>query len=75
VGDEGAHATGFGQRQRLAIVGLPALGIEAVGMGRDVAEQVQRIGYDAMTRRRPFEYAFAQTLRLVEPAKQQSGTT
>src|SRR5215472_9544964 len=40
VGDEGAHATRFGQRKRLAVVGLAALGVEAIGMGRDCAEQV-----------------------------------
>ena len=44
VGDERAHAARLGERQRLAVVGLAALGIEPVGMGRDVAEQVQRIG-------------------------------
>jgi hypothetical protein len=30
----------LGKRQRLAVVGLAALGIESVGMGRDIAEQV-----------------------------------
>ena len=44
VGDEGAHAPRLGERQRLAVVGFAALGIEPVGMGRDVAEQVQRMG-------------------------------
>ena len=44
VGDEGTHAARLGERQRLAVVGLAALGIEPVGMGRDVAEQVQRMG-------------------------------
>jgi hypothetical protein len=41
VGDERAHAAGLGERQRLMVVGLAALGIEPVGMGGDVAEQVQ----------------------------------
>ena len=44
VGDEGSHAARLGERQRLAVVGLAALGVEPVGMGRDVAEQVQRMG-------------------------------
>ena len=43
VGDEGAHAAGLGERQRLAVMGLAALDIEPVGMGRDVAEQVQSV--------------------------------
>src|SRR5262245_24002704 len=38
VGDERAHAAWLGECERLAVVGLAALGIEPVGMGRDVAE-------------------------------------
>jgi hypothetical protein len=38
VGDERAHATGLGERQRVPVVGLAALGVEPVGMGRDIAE-------------------------------------
>ena len=41
VGDERAHAARLGEGQRLAVVGLAALGVEPVGMGLDVAEQVQ----------------------------------
>jgi hypothetical protein len=44
VRDERAHAAGLGESQRLAVVDLAALGIEPVGMGRDVAEQVQSVG-------------------------------
>src|SRR5262249_45229740 len=40
VGDEGAHAARLGQSQRLAILGLGGLGIEPIGMARDVAQQV-----------------------------------
>ena len=75
VGDEGPHAARLGERQRLAVVGLAALGIEPVGMGRDVAEQVQRMGREPGVRRRIFDRAVAQAPRLVEPAEQQSGTT
>src|SRR6266849_8902295 len=52
MGDERAHAARLGERQRLAVVGLAALGIEPVGMGRDVAEQVQRMGYESGVARR-----------------------
>jgi hypothetical protein len=38
VGGEGAHAARLGQRQRLAILSLGALGIEPIGMARDVAQ-------------------------------------
>jgi hypothetical protein len=38
VGNEGAHASGLGERQRLAVVGLTVLRVEPVGMRRDVAE-------------------------------------
>ena len=44
MGDQRAHAARLGERQRLAIVSLAALGVEPVGMGRDVAEQMQRMG-------------------------------
>src|SRR5438445_6352874 len=74
VGDEGAHAARLGERQRLAVVSLAALGVEPVGMGRDVAEQVQRMSREPGVRRR-VERAVAQALRLVEPPEQQSGTT
>ena len=75
VGDEGAHAARLGERQRLAVVGLTALGIEPVGMGRDVAEQVQRMGRVPGVRRREFDRAVTQPPRLVEPAEPQSGAT
>ena len=52
VGDEGPHSAWLGQRQRLAVMGLGALGIESVGMARDVAEQVPRMGYVALAKRR-----------------------
>src|SRR2546426_5570263 len=38
VRDERAHAARLGEGQRLAVVGLAALGVEPVGMDRDVAE-------------------------------------
>ena len=75
VGDERTHAAGLGQGERLAVVGLAALGIEAVGMGRDVAEQVERIGREPGVRQRISDRAVAQAPRLVEPAEQQSGST
>jgi hypothetical protein len=44
VGDERAHAARLGNGQRLSVVGLAGLGIEPVGMGREVAEQVLNVG-------------------------------
>ena len=52
VGDEGAHATRLGERQRLAVMGLAALGVELVGMGGDIAEQVQRMSREPGLARR-----------------------
>ena len=75
VGDEGSHAARLGQRQRLAVAGLAALGVEPVGMGRDVAEQVLSMGCGPRASRRGFDGALAQAPRLVEPAEQQIGTT
>ena len=42
-----AHAVPLGECQRFPIVRYAAVGIELVGMGRDVAEQMQRMGREA----------------------------
>ena len=75
VGEERAHTARFGERQGLAVVGLTALGIEPIGMGREVAEQVKRGSQERGLSRRRFDRAIAQALRFVEPAEQQSGAT
>src|SRR5215813_5865588 len=41
VGDERAHAPRLGEGHGLAVIALATFGIEAIGMGRDVAEQVE----------------------------------
>ena len=56
-------------------MGLAALGIESVGMGRDVAEQVQSMGREPELTRRGFDRAVTQAPRLVEPIEQQTGAT
>ena len=43
MGDERAHAELVGQGQGLAIVRLRGIDLDAVGMGRDVAEQSQEL--------------------------------
>src|SRR5258708_35501802 len=75
VGDEGAHAARLGERQRLSVVGLAALGIESVGMGRDVAVQVQRMGRESGMPRGGFDRAVGQAPRLFESAELQTGAT
>jgi len=75
VGDEWAHAPRLGERQRLTVLGFAALGVEPVGMDRDVAEQVQRVGREAGVTRRGCERAVAQALRLVEPTEEETGAT
>src|SRR5262245_51652506 len=44
-------------------------------MGRDVAEQMHGIGSVSGLARRGLDRTFAQALRLVEPAEQQTGAT
>src|SRR5262245_61973146 len=73
VGDEGAHPARLGEGQRLAIVGLAALGIESVEMGCAVTQQVQGVGGEAGVTGRGYERALAQALRLVKPTKEESG--
>src|SRR5215467_13446873 len=43
VGDERAHAARLGERQRLTVIRLAALGIEPRRVGRDVAKQMERV--------------------------------
>src|SRR4029453_6483929 len=75
VSDEGAHSPWLGERQRLMVVSLAAVGVEPVGMHREVAEQVQRMGREAGVTRRGCERAVAQALRLVEPTEEETGVT
>src|SRR5262249_46475643 len=75
VGDERAQAARLGEGQRLAVVGLAALGIEPVGMGRDVTEQVERMGREPGVTRRELHRAVAEALRVVETAEHQRGST
>src|SRR5262249_52201063 len=75
VGDERAHAARLGERQSLAVVRLAALSIEAVRMGCDVAEQVQRMGRESRLLRRRFDRAHAEVPRLVKSAKLQTSAT
>jgi hypothetical protein len=58
----------------LAVLGLALLGIEPVGMSRDVAEQAQHVGHD-IDATRGLKHALGQAPRLVEPAEQQTGAT
>src|SRR5215831_5916418 len=74
VGDERAHAARLGEGQRLMVVGLAALGIEPVGVGRDVTEQVERMGRAHELTQRGLKRAAAQALRVVETAKHQRGS-
>src|SRR5262245_15159348 len=54
---------------------VTAFGIEPVGVRRDFPEQVERVGSESPLQRRAFECPVAQTTRLVESAKQETGAT
>ena len=75
VSHEGTHSPWLGERQRFTVLGLAAHGVEPVGMGRDVAEQVPRMGREAGVTRRGCECAIAQALRLVEPTEEETCAT
>src|SRR5262252_1060312 len=75
VGDEGAHGELFGQGEGLTVMVFGDHGIESVGMGRDVAEEVQRVGRKAALSRKGCGNAVDEATRLVEPAEQQTGAT
>lgn len=50
--DEWAHAARLCERKCPAIEALTAPGVEALGMAREIAEQVQNIGHEIDTLRR-----------------------
>src|SRR6266496_624014 len=56
-------------------MGLAALDIEPVGMGRDVAEQVVSMGRVSGLMRRRLERALAEALRLGKPTEPQTSAT
>ena len=72
VGDEGAHAAGLGEGQRLPVMRFAAPGIEPVGMRGDVAQQTQRISSPSEPWRKQFHRTSSQMLRLVELTEQQT---
>jgi hypothetical protein len=47
VGDEGAHAAGLGESQRLTVVRLADLAVESVGIRCDVAEKLLKVSRDS----------------------------
>ena len=75
VGDEGAHAARLGERQRLAVVAKVALGVEPVGMARDVAERVKAVGRETGVTRRGFVDDSAQSPRIFHSAEYETGAT
>src|SRR4029450_10959837 len=73
VGDERGHAGLVGERRGLLVVSLAALGVEPVGMGRDVAQEMLSMGSRPWMTRRVFNRTLCQASGLVEPAEQQAG--
>lgn len=61
VGDKGTHAAG--PRERLTVLGLAEPGIDPVGMGRNVAEEVQHMGRELGVTCRKLKRAVAQAPR------------
>src|SRR6185503_12817829 len=55
------------------VAGLAALRLEPVGVCRDVAAQVKRMGRDPELTRKRFDHAIAQAPRVVESAECQTG--
>src|SRR5262245_21063574 len=72
VGDEGAHAPGCGEGECVDIMRLAAVGVEAVVMRGDVAEQMQRMSSCSEPPRKQFHRTLSQMLRLVELTEQQT---
>jgi hypothetical protein len=75
MGDEWTHSAHFGDRQRLAVFGLAALGVEPVGVCSDVAEQIQPVCGGSGLGRKQFGRTLTQTVRLVEAPEQETGAS
>ncbi len=75
VGDEGAHAAGLGERERVTVVGLSSLGIEPLRMGRKITEQVPRIGRESEQRARGIKRPLGQMARPITTAEHDTGAT
>src|SRR5262249_61383157 len=70
VGDERPHAACLGERQSLPIVSFAAFGVEPVGMGRNISEQMQRMRRKARQALRGFDRANGQAPGFVELAEE-----
>jgi len=72
--DERSHPAWLGKTQGLAVVGLRAIGIEALRLGGHIAEQVLGMGHKSLLTWSGVDDAFAESPRLPEPADQQAGS-
>lgn len=75
VGDDGTHTAQLGQRQCLAVVSLTSLGVKAVVMGRNVAEQVKGVDHHSWSPPTKFDRAVDQASRIIEPTENQAGAS
>src|SRR5262245_31973657 len=73
VGDEGAHAARLSEDRCFVVVSCATLGIEPVGMGRDVAEQEQSMRREPGLTQRRFDGSVGKASRLVELTEEQTG--
>ena len=73
--NEGTHPARLGQRQRPAVVGLTLFDVELAGMGRQVTEQMQRVGRETRMGLRIFKGKTHKPLCVIEPAQKEGGTS
>src|SRR5262245_62227599 len=73
--NEGTHPAWLSQRQRPAVVGLSLFEVELVGMGCQVAEQMQRVGCVTRMGWRISERKTRKPLCVIEPAEKEGGTS
>jgi hypothetical protein len=73
--DERAHPARRGERQRPSVVSFAPVGIELVGMSRDVAEQVPCVSRKPGMRRQGFDRPVGDALRVPQPAEPQTGAS
>src|SRR5262245_54989899 len=75
MSDKRPHTAWLGERQRPAVVSRTGLGVEPVGMGCDLTEQMKRMGREPGVPGRACHRAIAQAPRGVELAEPQARMT
>lgn len=69
---EGTHPARGGKRQRLTVTAFTALGVEPIGVSRDITEQMESLSREPGMGRRKLDRSIAEAAGIVEAAKEEA---